>query len=383
MSKLRVLIFVDYYLPGYKGGGPIASVSRIVQSLRAKHDLRIVTRDRDLGDLESYPGIHPNKWNDFDGVPVYYTAPEINLRRDLEHMVLDVDPDLIYLNSYFSGMSRAILMLGRAGKLGGAKIALAPRGEFSAGALALKRVKKAVYIKLAQALGLADNVVWHVSSVHEGADVRRTISKVSRTIIEAPPVLGGQCDAAHILKGSGTADFAWLSRVSPKKNLIGAIEMLGKLNRPATFTIYGPIEDLQYWEACQAQIQALPESICVHYANGLRPDEVVPALSKHQFFLFPTTGENFGHVIAEALAAGCVPLLSDRTPWKDLDDANCGFVNPLESEDLWLSALSRCVDMSDGEYQKMRRAAQSYIGSFSEAQAETVRDDLFTRAMAA
>ena len=44
-----VLTLVDYYLPGCKGGGPITTLANVVERLGTEFDLRIATRDRDLG----------------------------------------------------------------------------------------------------------------------------------------------------------------------------------------------------------------------------------------------------------------------------------------------------------------------------------------------
>ena len=52
-----ILVFCDYYLPGYKAGGPVRSISQLVGALGKEFSFKVVTRDRDLGDDDSYPGI--------------------------------------------------------------------------------------------------------------------------------------------------------------------------------------------------------------------------------------------------------------------------------------------------------------------------------------
>ena len=37
--------------------------------------------------------------------------------------------------------------------------------------------------------------------------------------------------------------------------------------------------------------------------------------SEYDAFVFPTRGENFGHVIAESLSASCPVVCTDQTPW--------------------------------------------------------------------
>lgn len=384
MSKPRVLIFVDYYLPGFKAGGPIASVSRMVAELRNQYDIRIFTRDRDLGDDRPYPGIAPNRWNDLEGIQVYYASPDKLLAAHIEFVANGCAPDLIYLNSYFSVLSRTVLALSKKGRLGQAKIALAPRGEFSLGALALKAVKKKAYLRYARIAGLTSDVVWHVSSEHERRDVLRAVGRNSRTIVEAPglPSQPKQSEAMPIVKEPGAASFAWLSRISPKKNLFGAIQMLGQIQREAVLTIYGPIEDRTYWQECQQVIRFLPKNVKVVYAGGLRPEEVVSTLAGHHFFLFPTFGENFGHVIPEALSAGCPVLLSDQTPWLDLNERSAGWVMPLEDSLAWRECIQTCIDMGNERYQKMRTAAQEYIDEVSHRQLADGPPHLFEIALA-
>jgi hypothetical protein len=52
----RLLIFSDYYLPGFKAGGPIRSISNLCDSLKDEYEVYVVTRDRDLGSNEVYKG---------------------------------------------------------------------------------------------------------------------------------------------------------------------------------------------------------------------------------------------------------------------------------------------------------------------------------------
>ena len=64
----------------------------------------------------------------------------------------------------------------------------------------------------------------------------------------------------------------------------------------------------------------MPENIKVTYHGEVRPDKVVDVFSKYDIFLFPTKGENYGHVIFESMASGCIPVISDKTPWGKKDD---------------------------------------------------------------
>ena len=105
--------------------------------------------------------------------------------------------------------------------------------------------------------------------------------------------------------------------------------MITGLRGRITFNIFGPLEDMAYWEKCRRIIEKLPANIQGHYQGILDHDEVIRVMAMHDLFFLPTHGENFGHVIVEALAAGCPILISDQTPWRDLEKEGVGWDLPL------------------------------------------------------
>ena len=59
---MKILITCDYYLPGWKAGGPIRSLSALVEYLGDEFQFKVITRDRDFGDSKPYAGVEINKW---------------------------------------------------------------------------------------------------------------------------------------------------------------------------------------------------------------------------------------------------------------------------------------------------------------------------------
>lgn len=122
----------------------------------------------------------------------------------------------------------------------------------------------------------------------------------------------------------------FISRIDPKKNLVGALRILDQVETPVTFDIYGTREDLRYWRRCEDLMRTLPAHVQATYRGVLAGTKVHGTLAQYDLMLLPTFNENYGHMIAEALAAGCPPLISDRTPWRDLERRGVGWDLPLE-----------------------------------------------------
>jgi glycosyltransferase involved in cell wall biosynthesis len=161
-------------------------------------------------------------------------------------------------------------------------------------------------------------------------------------------------------EATGRLRIVFLSRISTKKNLLGAIRILRGVEGAIDFSIYGPIEDRRYWEACVGEMKKLPANICPVYRGELPHTKVSEVFAEHDVFLFPTLGENFGHVILEALLAGCPVVTSNQVPWLDLQANGAGWALPLEPADAFTDVLQRLVYMDAYEFGLFTERAQYY-----------------------
>jgi glycosyltransferase involved in cell wall biosynthesis len=284
--------------------------------------------------------------------------------RTIRHCMQAVQPQLIYLNSFFSPLTRRTLTLRRLGLIPNAKVVLAPRGEFSRGALELKRLRKLAWIETALRLGIYDHILWKASSSYEAVDIQRGLGAIRRlqgrahcTI--APDIaLARQNDGKALrTKARGGARFVFLSRIAPMKNLRFLLEALRRVPSPAVLDICGPIDDPAYWSECQWLMQSTRHAI--RYCGVVAPDRVLSTLSQYHFFVLPTLGENFGHAIVEAWAAGCPVIISDKTQWRQLKEKGLGFDVPLDPN-RWAELLQRCMDMDEDTYLHMAAAASEH-----------------------
>jgi len=359
-----ILISIGYYLPGYKAGGPIRTIANMVDRLGDEFQFKIITPDRDFNDTKGYPGIKIDSWNKVGKADVFYTSPKMRSLKEFRNIFYSTQCDVIYLNSFFSPhFTIKPLLLRRLRLIPAKPLILAPRGEFSPGSLGLKNLKKRVYLFLAKAFGLYRGIIWQASSEHEEADIRQWFGK-DVTVVVAPNLLPVIHSADKFFpKSEKAADclkILFLSRISRNKNLYGALKMLNGLKGKVQFNIYGPMEDKNYWAECQKFISDLPVNIKVQYCGSVAHDKVSTVMSEHDLFFFPTLGENFGHVILEALCAGCFVLISDQTPWRDLEEKGIGWDLPLNRPEIFRKVLQRCVYMNNEEYLKWSKRAREY-----------------------
>jgi glycosyltransferase involved in cell wall biosynthesis len=166
--------------------------------------------------------------------------------------------------------------------------------------------------------------------------------------------------AAYRRKVQNTLDIVFLARIARMKNLDGALKMLHGVHGSIKFDIFGPLEDQAYWAECENIIRSLPSNIKVQHKGHVKRENVHAVMSDYHLFFLPTLGENFGHVILEALTAGCPILISDRTPWRGLEEKGVGWDIPLEEPERFKSILNQCVEMDQESLSVLSRQARVF-----------------------
>ena len=364
-SRPVVLAFTRSYLPGYQAGGPIRTLSNMVDRLGEDLDFRIVTQDRDMNDHVAYPGIDATGWNPRGHSHVRYLSRQQITLRSLARIIREVAPDVVYLNSFFDPLfTQRVLLLRRLGRLANIPVVLAPRGEFSEGAIALKGWKKNQFLRLSRWLGLYDGLTWQASSDLEKQDILRRLPQVDSSSVKLALDLaaagGAVVEVTCARKAGEPLRICFLSRISPKKNLDFALTALGHTRADVVLTIHGPREDRAYWGQCEAVRKTLPGNVQVVYAGEVEHQDVARALSSHDLFFFPTRGENYGHVIQEALAAGLPVLISDQTPWRDLEQHGVGWALPLDDPSAFALIIDTVAAWPAEQAQAIREKAIAY-----------------------
>ncbi len=358
----RIMTIAEYYLPGYLAGGPVRTLANMAERLSDQHRFYIVARDRDQGAGAAYPDVRYGRWQTVGAARVRYLRPEDEAPWRLVRIVRSMQYDVLYLNSFVASIDIKVMLARRFGWLPRTPLVIAPRGEFNAQALAIKAGKKRTWLLLARLLGAWRDAVFQASSEHEAADIRTHLGPAVRVHVamDLPPQPAPR-SAPPPAKEPGRLRIVFLSRLARMKNLDGALRLLH--DAPAgtiDFDIYGPQEDPCYWRECAELMADLPPHVTATYRGAVAGDSVGTVLSKYHVLLLPTHGENYGHVIAEALQAGCPVLISDRTPWRHLATAGVGADLPLAGPGPWLAELRRLLTLDSAGFAELSEKARVY-----------------------
>jgi glycosyltransferase involved in cell wall biosynthesis len=357
---MKVLVVCDYFLPGTFAGGPLRSLSALIDALGDEIHFDVLTRDRDVGQNVPYPELGDGRWHPMGKAQVRYLTPSERRPWRLRQVIREAAPDVIYLNTLLStAFAVPILGLRRIGALPCVPFILTPRGQLAAGALALKSTKKRLFLEVAKRTRLCSGIVWHAASDHEARDIvdcfPGALVRVVPNLSERPRL--PDAPSGRPTKKSGELRLVFIGRIARNKGLHLALEALKGVRGAVEFRVFGPEEDVAYLNECRAIAGGLPSGLAVHFAGPLPFEKVGAELYGSDLFVLLSAGESFGHAALEALFAGCPLLLSDRTPWRDLQAKGIGWDVSLGDLEQTQKILQRCVDMETSEHRGPRSGA--------------------------
>ena len=365
MSKKKIAVLVDWFAPGYKAGGPIQSCVNFAFAMKDKFDVNVLTTDTDHGETTPYPEIPSGRWisNLHPGFKVNYLRKSTLNARVLKKELLTLDADFVYLNHMFSPLFVIYpLWLKYRGALK-SRIVLCPRGALYDSALSVKPWKKTPFLKLFRWMRLHKKILFHATNQREKEAILRFFPGSTIMIADNLPN-ANQPDFMGLPKQAGKLKTIFIARIVPIKNLLFLLQALQSVRAEVDLTIIGPVEDTAYWDACRGGMDQLPGNIRVRYEGPKKNHELLPILQQHHLFILPTTGENFGHSIFEALLAGRPVLISDQTPWLGLTARQSGWDLPLADKAAFTRIIEQAADWDQTQFDRWALAAWEYAGQF-------------------
>jgi glycosyltransferase involved in cell wall biosynthesis len=356
-GRISVGVFAPSFPPAYRAGGPVRSIDALVQGAPARYRTLVLAPDTDMG-FEFASPVVKNVWLTRGRATVRYVsldklAAVVRAFRSMRKQ----RPTLLYLNGFFNVYSSILpVILWRFHFWGPAAAVLAPRGEFGAGALTRHPLKKRVYMIAFRLLGLKRQVVWHATAEHEVQDIREIWGPGARILLRENdtqlPLVAERPSSPR----SDAIKAVFLGRIVEHKGLAIVLDALRRVSQPLTLDVYGSEEDERYARECRRIAATLPNAL-VKFHGPLAHEEVRRTLSGFDVLLMPTAGENFGHVIAEALSVSCAVMTTPWTPWTDVLKQGGGTVVADRTPSEWASAVEHVASLSRDEIALMRLEA--------------------------
>jgi glycosyltransferase involved in cell wall biosynthesis len=149
-----------------------------------------------------------------------------------------------------------------------------------------------------------------------------------------------------------------LEAVKIHKDMPGEVSKDASAGCKIRLVICGPDEEGTL-ERLKRQVEELGLTAAVEFREPVRGDAKWELVKSCDCLVLPSRSENFGLVVAEALACGKPVICTQGAPWEALEREDMGWWTPISAEGL-AAAIGRFVACSDYELGEMGRQGRLY-----------------------
>lgn len=308
MKVVHYVPFIDKTL-----GGVSAFIELLARDLGKLCDLYILTHKSDNDyQLESCRVIYMP--------PISF--PLSTYKKEFVRILKEINPDIFHANGCWR-LLRAYSIIWA--KELGIKTVLTPHGMLDPYAMKHNYWTK----KLPAILLFQRKAVQEADCIHCTADIERTnvLNLGWNQNIEIIP----NCVQVDNIKMKNswkrTNKLVFISRIHHKKGihfLIDAVADIASELAGYQILIAGPKEDF-YYDEMKQRCKKLGVSDIIQFLGPVYGDEKWKLYQESDVFVLPTITENFGIVVAEALACGTPVITTKGAPWEDINTYHCGW----------------------------------------------------------
>lgn len=354
--KAKVLMLTDWFPPAYRAGGPIKSCDNIVKSVGSEVDIRVITSINDLGNVRLQ--VPSNTWTAYQNSMVYYAKSMVSYTFKVWQSYIFWRPNKIHINGVFS-LKSSILPLVSAWLLGiRRKVILSLRGMLMPSAIHIKSQKKRAYLRLGKFLGLFKNILIHTTNEDELELSRSSLTMEKNVIIPNLPEYKLSSSMVR-QKLPGELDIVIVGRVHQIKNIHLLPKFLKAIDGHTRTTLIGHLEDNAYLKQIEKAFEQLPNHE-FRYLGEVSGNKVKDIIRQNHVLFLASQSENYGHAIVEALSSNCPVIISNTTPWENLEKYHAGFSIALNDNNKFETALQHFVKLDSDSYRKHIQGAKKY-----------------------
>jgi glycosyltransferase involved in cell wall biosynthesis len=339
---VRVLYVIGAYPPASFYTGPPQQLHRLACELRAAAiDVRVVTSNANGPSTIDVPTA---RWIEFEGVPVYYgrrLPGTSDMSWDGWRTIIreSANADLIHVTGIFSWMNLAVATASRRRRV---PVVVSPRGSLDPEALLFSARKKGWFLRAGGRRALEEAAAFHVTSEMERAYVEARLPGARIGMVPNGVVAPSSEDLARWTSAPAIAPTAlFLGRIHPKKNVIPLVRAWSSIaprHPDAKLVLAGP-DDHGHRAEVERTIAGERLESSVLLTGRVVGNDKNELLARAHCLVLPSLTENFGNVVAEALAHRVPVIASTGTPWGGLRDHDCGWWVEPSTE-----GLARAID---------------------------------------
>jgi len=343
-----------------RSGGPSRTVVQLTDSLARQPQLTVTLLSQSLAGEPSVASTAPEVTRRMAGSSSAWAMRlALPLRAELQRLLGSHRPSVIHSHGLWAPANHWAC---RAARRRGLPLVAHPRGMLEPWALGHKVWKKRIGMALFQCRDLDAADVLIATSAQEYENIRKLGLRPPVAVIPngVDLVSPGHAVRRSPRQGERVRNVLFLSRIHPVKGLPNLLQAWARLSpRGWRLRIAGPDEGGHLSEVMALARQlGIAESIGV--IGEVDGERKCDAYGDADLFVLPTFSENFGVVVAEALAHGLPVITTRGAPWADLETHRCGWWIDVGVEPL-VKALRAAMALGDEERRAMGVRGRAYV----------------------
>jgi glycosyltransferase involved in cell wall biosynthesis len=243
-----------------------------------------------------------------------------------------------------------IHVIARAAQKKGIPYIITPRGMLEPWIMNRHSWKKKIAMWLYQRKDIENAAYLHATCDMEKENIRKLGFKNPIVVIPNGIEIGNVKQKTEWQK---VRNILFISRIHPKKGIELLIEAIALLqNKQLKLTIAGEGDESYIAGLKQLCKEKKVSEQQFEFTGGVYGERKWELYQESDLFVLPTYSENFGIVVAEALATGLPVITTKGAPWQELETKKCGWWIDLDEQNL-ANTLSIAMQASEEDLEVM------------------------------